>query len=308
MAEQLSFTPLNSLASFSVSGNGVLAYLTGSGGFGGTELLWFDRSGKRLGSAAPPGTYYGVDLSPDGRRAAVGRLDPQARNTDIWTFEFARGVSTRFTFDPAAEYQAVWSPDGNRLAFASTRNANGVYQKVASGEGNEELVFTTKVPTHVNAWSPDGRFLLYAAAGKAATELWILPLTGDRKPAPYLESQFNKPTRSSRRTGREWLTRRWSPAGRRFSCSLSRPPPRGAGGRSRRQGALLHRFAAAADVRRGAIRARFRGSYPQDICFQRGWQQRQRASTPTPSPPTASGSWSTPKAAGRSPPRRSPWC
>jgi Tol biopolymer transport system component len=155
-------------------------------------LLWFDRTGKRLGSAAPPGLYYGVDLSPDGRRAVAGRVDSQSRNIDLWTFEFARGVGTRFTFDPARESQGVWSPDGNRIAFASARGDNGVYQKVASGEGSEELVFSTKVLTLVNSWSPDGRFLLYTAAGKAATDLWMLPLTGDRKPAPYLENQFNK--------------------------------------------------------------------------------------------------------------------
>ena len=196
VAEQLSFSGINSLASFSVSSNGVLAYVTGPGGSAGTELLWFDRTGKRLASAAPPGMYYGVDLSPDGRRAAVGRTDTQARNLDIWVFEFARGVSTRFTFDPASESHAVWSPDGNRIAFASSRGANGLYQKVASGEGNEELVLATKVPTTLNAWSPDGRFLIYTAAGKAATDLWMLPLTGDRAqrapPAPYIESSFGK--------------------------------------------------------------------------------------------------------------------
>ncbi len=196
VAEQVAFSALSSMAAFSVSGNGVLAYLSGSGGSGGTELLWFDRTGKRLGSGAPPAQYYGVDLSPDGRRAAVGRADGAVRNADIWTFEFARGVSTRFTFDPAREVQGVWSPDGARIAFASTRGSNGVYQKVATGEGGEELVFATKVPAIVNAWSPDGRFLLYSAAGKATTDLWMLPMTGDRSqrapPTPYLESQFAK--------------------------------------------------------------------------------------------------------------------
>jgi hypothetical protein len=48
VVEQVSFSALSSLGSFSVSGDGVLAYLTGPVG-STSELLWFDRTGKRLG-------------------------------------------------------------------------------------------------------------------------------------------------------------------------------------------------------------------------------------------------------------------
>jgi dipeptidyl aminopeptidase/acylaminoacyl peptidase len=42
-------------------------------------------------------------------------------------------------------------------------------------------------------WSPDGRFLLYEQSGeKTGFDLWLLPLFGDRKPMPYLQTQFDE--------------------------------------------------------------------------------------------------------------------
>jgi len=106
------------LGFFSVSANGVLAYRSGSFG-GNPQLVWFDRGGKSLGTLGQPADYYGgLALSPDGKRVAVGELDP-AGNRDIWLLDVARGVHTRFTFD-ALSATPIWSPDGTRLVFNST--------------------------------------------------------------------------------------------------------------------------------------------------------------------------------------------
>jgi Tol biopolymer transport system component len=45
---------------------------------------------------------------------------------------------TRMTFDAAAEIEAVWSPDGMRLAFASNRTGRfNLYVKASNGTGAE---------------------------------------------------------------------------------------------------------------------------------------------------------------------------
>jgi WD40 repeat protein len=141
---------------FSVSANGVLAYRSGGPGFG-SRLTWFDRDGKSLGTLGPLANYArGLALSPDGKRVALGQTD-QTGNLDVWVLDVARGVATRFTFDPGQDSGPVWSPDGQRLAFGSGRSGTvDIYQKDFDGR-NERLMLRSGAPTD---WSPDGRTLL----------------------------------------------------------------------------------------------------------------------------------------------------
>ena len=79
---------------FSVSRSGVLAYRTFVEE--DRQFAWFDRTGRQIELVGAPGSYRGVDLSPDGSRIAVQRRD--GRGGDIWVFE-PRGTTTRLTFD-----------------------------------------------------------------------------------------------------------------------------------------------------------------------------------------------------------------
>jgi dipeptidyl aminopeptidase/acylaminoacyl peptidase len=106
------------------------------------------------------------------------------QNIDVWVLEFARGVMTRFTFDPKDDGMPLWSPDSRQIAFYSNRTgARQIYLKDAGGGGREEQLTTdagNKFPTD---WSPDGRFVLYVVpAGNPGSGLWALPVDGDRKP------------------------------------------------------------------------------------------------------------------------------
>src|SRR5205807_1484505 len=177
---------------FSVSANGVLAYRSGS--FINSQLVWFDRGGKSLGTLGQPTDYYGgLALSPDGKRVAVCERD-QPQKTDIWLLDVARGVHTRFTFDGQST-MPTWSPDGARLAFASNRGGYEIYQKDSSGSGNEELLLKSGRPQD---WSPDGRYLLYIPSDLKTNnrDQWVLSDPAgppeNRKPVPYLQSPFDK--------------------------------------------------------------------------------------------------------------------
>ena len=179
-------------ARFSVSSSGLLVYE--SIGAGNRQLLWFDRGGKPLGAVGPPGAYVELDLSPDDRRVAANRNDPQTGNADIWLFEPARGASSRFTFHPAIDTGPVWSPDGSRIVFRSSRDGPwNLYQKLASGAGEEELLLKTSGNKRPTGWSRDGRFLLYSELDpNTGWDLWVLPMEGERKPIPVLRTEFDE--------------------------------------------------------------------------------------------------------------------
>jgi len=104
----------------------------------------------------------------------------------------ARGLRTRFTFDPADERGAVWQPGGRRIVFASNRKGHfDLYQKSSSGAGSEDLLLESKLDKFPSSCSPDGRFLLYQTVdSKTRSDLWVLPLSGDRKPYPFLQTEF----------------------------------------------------------------------------------------------------------------------
>ena len=187
---------------FSVSTAGALAYVTGpqavaEGGSRGNilgRLTWFDREGKVLESVGDPGVYRTLALSPDGKQVAVERADPQnAGNRDIWLYDFARGVTTRFTFDPGWDGTPVWSPDGSRIAFTSNRGGQfDLYEKTSNLAGQDELLYKSSDVKAPSGWSPDGRFLLYFNP-IPPSHIWLLPLGAatDRKPVLLDDSKFN---------------------------------------------------------------------------------------------------------------------
>lgn len=193
VAENVAYNLGLGRGAFSVSENGVLAYRTGSGQI--NQPLWFDRGGKQIGSLGAAGLYFTLGLSPDERRAAVDITDDKTGTADIWLFDLSRGIPSRFTTDPAPDTNPLWSPDGSRIVFAASRGgvSNVLYQKSASGVGNEEVLLKsgeTKIPED---WSSDGQVILYQTSNpKTKRDLWVLPMSGDREPFPFLQTEFNE--------------------------------------------------------------------------------------------------------------------
>ena len=121
--------------------------------------------------------------------------------------DLIRGVTSRLTFDPAIDTFPIWSPDGIRILYPNNRaGVFDLYVKAATGAGQEEVLVKMGTPTGWGThWSRDGRFIAYEIPGaKTGRDLWIAPQFGDRKPFPYLNTQFNESEGSFSPDGR-WV-------------------------------------------------------------------------------------------------------
>jgi serine/threonine protein kinase len=193
VAERLAIVGLTGV--FSVSPGGVLAYRTGTQS-ANYQLTWFDRQGKILSTFGQPDTDQAIMLSPDGTRGVVRTGTSTGTGLgDLWTLDFARGVRTRLTFRQSPGSRGVWSPDGSSIAFSGGNLLDTVYEKVASGAGDEKELLKEPGTIHFpTSWSRDGRFLLYhiVLAPKTGDDLWVLSLEGNRKPVLLLGTEFNE--------------------------------------------------------------------------------------------------------------------
>jgi Tol biopolymer transport system component len=176
---------------FSVAHEGVFVYRA-AGAAGTFQLTWVDRQGKTLSTVGPPGTDGRVVLSPDGKRA-VAKDAPYNVPGDLWMLDLASGRRTRFTFNKNVYSPAVWSHDGTRVAYSAGRLGDTIYEKAASGLGDEQVMLKEQGLRHFpTSWSRDGRFLLYHTENAANTgyDLWALSVS-DRKPHLMLGEAFN---------------------------------------------------------------------------------------------------------------------
>jgi Tol biopolymer transport system component len=177
---------------FAASENGVLAYKTGAAEYT-ARLVWFDRTGKQIRVLGDPARYGDVELSTDGKWASVSVAGQSSPARDIWVYDMARGLRTRLTSNPASEAASIWSPDSKEIIFNSNREQiNSLYRRAADGSGTEELLLKNERGKTPLGWSADGRSILYRVGAAGNGDLFVLPLSGDRKPAPFMQTAFSE--------------------------------------------------------------------------------------------------------------------
>src|SRR5262245_58856412 len=181
---------------FSVSDNGVLVF-DPSIERHRRQYRWMDRRGQLINSLDVATGLYQHWLSPDEKRFIADRRDPQTSTSDLWLFDVGGGASTRFTLDPASDIIPVWSPDGSRIVWESSRDGGtfNLYQKAASLAGEDTLLWKSDHAKYPTDWSRDGRFIIYREDDpKTKSDLWFLPVTGssEAKPFPVVQTEANE--------------------------------------------------------------------------------------------------------------------
>ena len=149
-----------------------------------------DRSGKRLSVLGGVGDYGNLELSPDRKHVAVAVQSAPGVH-GLWIYDVSSSQRTLLTKNTADQNWLIWSPDGRHVAFNSARNGGlDLYEALSSSGGSEETLLVDRLAKWPVSWSPDGRFLLYVTSGdRTGNDIWVLPLSGDRKPYPFLQTE-----------------------------------------------------------------------------------------------------------------------
>ncbi|HUM01070.1 MAG TPA: protein kinase, partial [Thermoanaerobaculia bacterium] len=176
--EKIAGDPSSGIAYFAVGGDGTLVFVPGGTASSDGKLVLADRKGALTELPLPPREYRYPRFSPDGRKIAFSVGGGRGGDDDVWVFETASGSLTRLTFNGSG-FCPIWSRDGRRVAYASSRGkAEGIYARPGDGSGGEEWLFedfTARLPSD---WSLDGKTLIFT---HPANEVWLASLTGDKK-------------------------------------------------------------------------------------------------------------------------------
>ncbi|MBI1874607.1 MAG: PD40 domain-containing protein [Acidobacteria bacterium] len=167
---------------FGVAGDGTLVYVDAPGGGAGARtLVWVDRQGREEPLGAPPRPYQHPRISPDGTRVVVHSLDQEE---DLWRWDLPRGPLTRLTFEPGLDIFPVWTPDGGRLVFSSSR-AGGVlnlFWQAADGTGAAERLTESSNLQRPTGITPDGtQVVFFEVTPTRGSDLRLLALRSDRR-------------------------------------------------------------------------------------------------------------------------------
>ena len=148
-----------------VAGGGLAWWLLPRGG----EIPPAVASLRQLTEA--PGAEINPDISPDGRQVLYAAGPERAR--DLYLLRVGGGRAINLTAGSSSDnVQGAFSPDGERIAFRSSRDSGGLFIMGATGESVRRLTSSGADPR----WSPDGGRLAYA------TEPVVDPYPASRSP------------------------------------------------------------------------------------------------------------------------------
>ena len=191
--------PEYGIAEFAIASTGDAAFVLGGDRTLRADIRWIDRLGRMETIAIEPGSYIGLQVSPDGRRLSLVR---GGANNSVWVYDFERKQLSRVTFRFDVE-RVAWSHDGTRLTYWSGADLRSI---AIDGTGADDILVAVADlgdrAVHPIAWSADGQVLALTSYGLGKS--LDVAVRRDGKIVPVVESRFNERATSLSADGR-WL-------------------------------------------------------------------------------------------------------
>ncbi len=185
--------PTSGVVHYGIANNGTLVYIPGEVAGGPRFMAVFDTTGKSSQLAPEAQLYSEPRISPDGKRLAV--VIHSGKDSDVWVFDVVRSTLSRLTFG-GTNRTPTWSPDGKRIAYftSATEVGGKIHMRHADGSGEADLISQGLGRAYVDNYARDGSALILDRSGVQGnqSDIWVLPLSGDRKPWPFLATQYDE--------------------------------------------------------------------------------------------------------------------
>ena len=168
-------------AQLAVSSEGTLVYVPGTAATTANPIEWMTRDGKTSVLRPTKAHWANPRFSPNGEKLALEISD--GKQSDIWVYEWAVGRMTQLTYDKGSDRLPVWTPDGQRIVFASDREKAGIRNVYwVNADGTGEVTRLTNSPDDQLPWSwhPSGKLLAFSTwRGATGWDLMTLEMAGD---------------------------------------------------------------------------------------------------------------------------------
>ena len=203
-------------ADFSVAANGTLVYVptSPSAVSGRRTMVWVSRQGIESPiEGLPARAYMAARLSPDGGRLALDIRDDQ---NDIWSWDLRFRTLTRVTLNPGQDMFPVWSPDGRRIFFSSSRGGGSpnLFVQAADGTGDAERLTTSTTNQLTMAIDPTGTRVLFRETGVNPIDVNMLTLDAKPERIALLQGEYIEDNPAISPDGR-WVAYESTESGRR---------------------------------------------------------------------------------------------
>ncbi len=176
IAEDVGVNHLTYQGLFSVSGAEALAYQPMTPG---SELVWFDRLGRRQHVTGPAADYNSICLTPDGTRIVYDMADPASGSIGLFAVGLADGRPSKLTFGPAIDFYPVCSPNGGDVAFASLRDGPpNLFRVNVDSPGSEQMILESPLPELVSDWTRTGLIVYSVLNRETNFDIEAVPVAG----------------------------------------------------------------------------------------------------------------------------------